>query len=61
MEVAYLKSITTGNEVPCVVKKRSVWRRLFLLPSVQVVYVYQGLFGTEARRGWRYPSEVHED
>lgn len=57
----YLRSITTGNRVPCTVIKRSWVHRVFLLPSVQVEYIYEGLSGPIYKKRWRYPSEVHDD
>lgn len=59
--MAYLRSITTGNKVPCNIEKRSLVRKLFFLPSVKVSYTYLGLTTSTYNVRWFYPSEVHFD
>jgi len=54
----YVKSITTGNKLPAKIIKKSLLRRLFLLPYILVEYQGAGLRGVKDYTTWMHQSEI---
>jgi len=54
----YVKSITTGNKLPAKIIKKSLLRRLLLLPHILVEYQGTGLQGIKNYEIWMYQSEI---
>lgn len=54
-----LRSITSGNLIPCQQLASSHLRWLFFLPSIKVMYFYNGLDGIPSPKfKWVYPGEI---
>ena len=50
----YIKSGTSGNNLPAKIVRKSFWRNLFFLPNILVEYLGSNLHGPKIYSTWVY-------